>query len=51
MKVILYLRDSNNNWFSVANAITEKEVDEMMRYASYKVRNGYDVKIEQEIKK
>lgn len=46
MKVILYIRDSNDHWIEITSATTQKQVDELMRYATYKVLYGSDVKIE-----
>ncbi len=46
MKVILYIRDSYDHWIEITSASTEQQVNELMRYATYKVSYGYDVKIE-----
>ena len=46
MRVILYVRDNHNDWVHVSTAHTEEQVDELMKYASYKVSSGSDIKIE-----
>ena len=46
MRVILYVRNGYDAWVHVSTARTENEVDELMRYATYKVSSGGDVMIE-----
>lgn len=46
MKVILYVRDVHDAWVHVSTARSKIEVDELMRYATYKVSYGGDVMIE-----
>ena len=43
----LYIKPaSSNEWAHITTATTDQEIDSMMKYASYKVSYGYDIKIE-----
>lgn len=48
MRVLLYIKDTDGNFIHVSTATNEKELDEMMRYATYKIKTGYYVKIQNE---
>ena len=45
MKLILFIRDSDDQWVAISTATNEEERVNMMRYASYKVFYGHDIKI------
>jgi hypothetical protein len=45
MKVILFIRDNDDQWVAISTATNQEALDDMMRYASYKVFYGHDVKI------
>lgn len=48
MRVLLYIKDADEQFIHVSTATDGQELYHLMQYARLKVINGYDVKIQNE---
>ena len=48
MRILLFIKNTAEQYIHVSTATTEQALDELMQYVKYKVSNGYDVKIQHE---